>query len=157
MTQYAKGFVADLIAGRLSEAETQSVQRRDKDLERFRIVLQAEQERLGWEDRILVCLQEHLYVVEKADGSRVTRCDCGQEFGDYRVNWKDSALVHQRDPRDGRVYRGPRAADPEWMVLREFYCPGCAAQLDVEMVPRGYPFVQNFVPDLEEARKEERS
>lgn len=149
MTEYAKRFVADLIAGRLSEAEAQSVQRRDKDLERFRIVLEVEQERLGWEDRILICLQEHLYVVEKADRSRVTRCDCGQEFGDYRVNWKDSALVHQRDPRDGRVYRGPRAADPEWMVLREFYCPGCAAQLDVEMVPRGYPFVHNFVPDLE--------
>jgi len=45
--------------------------------------------------------------------------------------------------------RGPRAAGPAWTVLREFYCPGCATQLDVEVVPRGYPFVFNFVPDIE--------
>jgi acetone carboxylase gamma subunit len=42
-----------------------------------------------------------------------------------------------------------RAADPAWTVLREFSCPGCAAQLDVEVVPRGYPFVFNFVPDID--------
>ena len=79
----------------------------------------------------------------------MTRCDCGQEFGDYRRNWKESSLVYERNPLDGRVYRGPRAADPAWTVLREFYCPGCATQLDVEVVPRGYPFVFNFVPDIE--------
>ena len=125
------------------------MQRQEKDPDRFDKVLEVEGGRLGWSDRILVCLQEHLLVVEKEDGARVVRCDCGHEFGDYRRNWKESALVYERDPRDGRVYRGPRAADPEWHVLREFSCPGCASQLDVEMVPKGYPFIFNFLPDIE--------
>ena len=94
-------------------------------------------------------VREHLFVVEKDDGSRVTRCDCGHEFGHYRRNWNESALVYERHPMGGRVYRGPGAADPAWTVPREFYCPGCATQLDVEVVPRGYPFVFNFVPDIE--------
>ncbi len=35
------------------------------------------------------------------------------------------------------------------MELREFYCPGCHALLEVEAVPQGYPIVFDFLPDLE--------
>jgi len=35
------------------------------------------------------------------------------------------------------------------MELREYFCPGCKSQLDVEAVPPGYPIVFNFLPDLE--------
>ncbi len=149
MTQFSKGLIRDLLQGRLSSEAVQRMQRQDKDPGRRQMVLEIEQERLGWSEPILVCLQEHLFVVQRDDGSRVVRCDCGHEFGDYRANWKEEALVYERDPRDGLVYRGPRAADPDWHVLREFYCPGCATQLDVEMVPKGYPFVFNFLPDLD--------
>jgi acetone carboxylase gamma subunit len=151
-TEYSEVLIADLLRGGLSPSEVERMQRREKDPDRFEKVLRVEQERLGWSDRILVCLQEHLYVVEEVDGSRVVRCDCGHEFGDYRRNWKEMALVYERDPRDGLIYRGPRAADPDWHVLREFYCPGCASQLDVEMVPKGYPFIFNFIPDIEGQR-----
>lgn len=148
--RHRRGSIADLLAGRLSPGEIQALQRHGKDAGREATVLAIEQQRLGWDDRILVCLQEHLYVVEPPGaGAPTVRCDCGHDFGDYRRNWKESALVYERDPRDGEVYRGPRAADPEWNVLREFYCPGCATQLDVEVVPRGYPFVFNFLPDLD--------
>ena len=41
-----------------------------------------------------------------------------------------------------------QGADPDWQLLREFDRPGCAALLDVEPVPVGYPFVFNFLPDL---------
>jgi acetone carboxylase, gamma subunit len=113
------------------------------------MVLAVEQERLGWAEPVLACLQEHLFVVAAAGhGTATVRCDCGHDFGDYRRNWKEAALVYERDPTDGLIYRGPRAADPAWNVLREFYCPGCLAQLDVEAVPRGYPFVFNFMPEL---------
>ena len=149
MTQFSKGLIRDLLQGRLSSEAVQRMQRHDKDPDRRRMVLEIEQERLGWSEPILVCLQEHLFVVQRDDGSRVVRGGCGHEFGDYRANWKEEALVYERDPRDGLVYRGPRAADPDWHVLREFYCPGCATQLDVEMVPKGYPFVFNFLPDLD--------
>jgi len=147
MTSYPKEIIRDLLEGRLPLDEVQRLQR-EKDEDRFEKVLEIEQERVPWDDRILVCLQEHLYVVEKEDGRRIVKCSCGHEFGDYRVNWKESALVYERHPQDGEIFVGPRGADPDWQVLREFYCPGCATQLDVEPVPVGYPFIFNFLPDL---------
>jgi len=149
MDRYADATIRDLVEGRLPLDEVQRLQR-DKDLDRMERVLAIEQARVPWSDRILICLQEHLYVVEKGGGARVVKCSCGQEFGDYRVNWKESALVYERPPQDGEIFLGTRGADPEWQVLREFYCPGCAVQLDVEPVPVGYPFIFNFLPDLDD-------
>lgn len=149
MPEYPIEMIRDLVEGRLSLDEVQQLQR-EKDDDRLRKVLEVEQARVPWDDRILVCLQEHLYVVETASGERVVKCSCGHEFGDYRVNWKGSALVYERPPQDGEIYAGPRAADPDWQLLREFVCPGCATLLDVEPVPIGYPFIFNFLPDLEE-------
>jgi acetone carboxylase, gamma subunit len=149
VTPYGKNQIADLMAGRLSSDDLQRLQRQPKDAGRAALVRQVVQERLGWAEPVLLCLQEHLYIV----GERATatvRCDCGHDFGDYRRNWKEAALVFERDPGDGLVYRGPRAASADWNVLREFYCPGCAVQLDVEVVPRGYPFVFNFLPEESE-------
>jgi acetone carboxylase gamma subunit len=145
---YPLEMIRALVEGRLPEEEVGRLQR-DKDLDRFEKVLQVEQDRVGWPDRILVCLQEHLYVVEKPGGERVVKCSCGQEFGDYRVNWKEQALVYDRHPQDGEIFAPRKGADPDWQLLREFYCPGCATQLDVEPVPVGYPFVFNFLPELD--------
>lgn len=149
MPENADELIRDLLRGRLSSQEIERLQRHEKDARRSQQVLRLEQERLGWPEPILLCLQEHLYVIAKPAGAKVVRCDCGQEFGDYRRNWKEAALIHERVAADDQVYRGPRVADPDWTILREFYCPGCATQLDVEVVPRGYPFIFNFEPDLE--------
>lgn len=154
MTEYSKELIADLVQGRLGLDEYNRLQRQEKDPDRRSKVLAVEQERLGWDTPILVCLQEHLYVVEEHTGERVVRCGCGHRFGDYQINWKENALLRERNPRDYEVYQGPRAADPDWHRLREFYCPNCAALLDVEMVPTGYPFIFNFLPDLEATEEE---
>jgi acetone carboxylase gamma subunit len=79
----------------------------------------------------------------------VVRCDCGHEFGDYRVNWKEQALVYERDPRDERVYRGAPGRGSGLARAAGVLLPRVRPQLDVEMVPKGYPFVFNFLPDLE--------
>ena len=151
MSEYPKPLIRDLLDGRLDSDTLQSIQRGEKDPARMQIVIELEQERVAFDEQILVCLQEHLFVVDAGpDSEPVVKCDCGHEFGPYTVNWKNGALVRQRDDtRDGSVYVGGRGADPDWMILREFYCPGCAAQLDVEMVPPGYPFINNFVPLVE--------
>jgi acetone carboxylase gamma subunit len=141
------GVLRDLVEGTIDPAQLRQLQRK-KEPGRFARVLEVEQARVPWDDRILVPLQEHLYVVER-EPVPVVKCRCGHEFGDYRLNWKDSALVHERDPEDGEVYAPPRGSSKEWVVLREFYCPGCGAQLDVEICPHIYPFVHNFVPNLE--------
>jgi acetone carboxylase gamma subunit len=142
--------VRELIEGVLSLEQLADLQRETKTGDRVAIVLAIEQARVSWDDRILVPLQESLYVVERADGARVVKCYCGQEFGDYHRNWKEQALVYERHPQDGVVFQPNKGADPVWQSLREFYCPGCATQLDVEPVPAGYPFVFNFLPDLGE-------
>jgi acetone carboxylase, gamma subunit len=149
MAEYSETTIRDLIEGRLPLDEVQRLQR-DKDLGRMERVLAIEQARVRWSDRILVCLQEHLYVVATDDGRRIVKCSCGHEFGDYKTNWKEFALVYERPPQDGEIFLGTRGADPEWQILREFYCPGCAVQLDVEPVPVGYPFIFNFLPDLDD-------
>lgn len=145
---WSKKTVKALIEGKLDDAAIRDIQRMPKDEDRFEKVIEAEQERVPWKERILVPLQEHLYVVQKGK-SRIVKCFCGYEFGSYLQNWKLSALVYERDPSDGEVYSGLRASDPEWMILREFYCPGCGVQLDVEAVPPGYQFIFNQIPDID--------
>src|SRR3989440_670515 len=39
--------------------------------------------------------------------------------------------------------------DPEWMELRELYCPKSGRLLEVEAVTSGYPVVHDFLPDIE--------
>lgn len=149
MTNHPQHMIRDLLDGVLPLSEVLRLQR-EKEPDRFQTVLELEQQSVAWVERILVPLQEHLFVVERADGQRVVKCRCGHEFGDYRTNWKEEALVYERHPQDGVVYLKNHGADPDWQLLREFYCPGCAAQLDVEPVPVGYPFTFNFLPDLDD-------
>ena len=33
--------------------------------------------------------------------------------------------------------------------MREYYCPGCGVQLEVETLPVGYPAVFEFLPDID--------
>jgi len=144
-----KKILSDMLNGLLPVESIMEIVRKPKDTDRFETILEIEQDRVPWDDRILVVLQEHLYVVQKKDTSRIVKCSCGHEFGDYRKNWKFKALVHERNPSDGEVFRGPKGGDPDWVVLREFYCPGCGAQLDVEAVPPGYPFIFKALPDID--------
>ena len=105
-----------------------------------------EQLKVKWPEKIVIHLQEHLYIVEKG-GQKIVKCECGQEFGSYKENWKYNALVSDRNPRD--IYPDITGHDPEWCVYREFYCPGCLALLEVEAVPHGIPFLFNTQLDLE--------
>jgi acetone carboxylase, gamma subunit len=122
------------------------------------------QERVPWDERIVLPFGEHLYITvpsagKPADGSAegpggssyVVKCDCGFEFCDYRENWKLEALINVRGTVEElqEIYPEKMHGDPDWNVLREFFCPGCKALLEVEAVPPGYPLVHDFVPDLE--------
>ena len=47
------------------------------------------------------------------------------------------------------LYEYPGPPDPEHCEIREYYCPGCGSQLEVEIVPFGYPAVFDCLPDLD--------
>ena len=44
------------------------------------------------------------------------------------------------------IYPGFARPDTDWSELREFYCPSCARQLEVEAVPPGYPVSTSSSP-----------
>lgn len=142
-----------LIEGKLPYEEVKKLIRMDvKDEDRFWKYIRVLQDRVSWEEQILLRIGDHLYIVQKDGNERVVKCDCGHEFGDYRQNWKLNALINVRKtPEEFLEIRSIGFATPDYEVaeVREFYCPGCVAQLAVEVVPHGYPFLFEMLPDLD--------
>lgn len=154
-----KENLRQLIDGELPWATAKGLMRMEnKDEDRFRKYIEVLQERVSWKDKILVRIAEHLYVVRKNDGSRVVKCTCGQELGDYRVNWKLSCRVRVRrtEAELAEVISLPyNIPDPDLVEAREFYCPGCLTQLAVEVVPVGYPVIFEVLPDIDQVYREQ--
>ncbi|MEW5703532.1 MAG: acetone carboxylase subunit gamma [Pseudomonadota bacterium] len=153
MGKVNKDLVRQLIDGTIGRGDAHSLLRlARKDPERFQTYLEVLQERVPWEEKILMRISDHLYIVCKGEGLRIVKCDCGHEFGDYRSNWKLGALLRVRETAkefEEVYYPAPACPEPEWQEIREFYCPGCVAQLAVEVVPPGYPIVFEMLPDLD--------
>lgn len=149
--KYTREQIEHLIDGTLDWDTVHKMLSSPKDAERFELYISILQERVPWEDQILLPLGPHLYIVQKANGERVTKCDCGHEFGDYRQNWKLEAAIYVRDTEESmnEIYPKLMHADPKWNVLREYYCPQCGTLLEVESVPPLYPVIHDFEPDLE--------
>jgi len=159
MEKVNKEIVAQLVAGDISRDESRTLLKMNpKDPERFWTYLEVLQERVNWDDKILLRISDHLYIVQKKEtGERLVKCDCGHELGDFRANWKTSAHVRIRETQEeiNKVYYPPAAApEPEWNEVREFFCPGCYAQIGVEIVPPGYPLLFEFRPDLDRFYRE---
>jgi acetone carboxylase gamma subunit len=147
---YPKEVIRDLIEGRLPWDRAKSIVSGYKDRDRFDNYVEVLQEKMPWKERILLPLTDELYIVEKG-ADWIIKCTCGYEFGDYRENWKLKALVHVRDSEEEikELYIYPGGIDPQYCEIREYYCPGCGNQLEVESVPFGYPTVFEFLPDLD--------
>ena len=140
-----------LIDGKLPWRDVKNIMSSFKDKDRFQKYVQVLQSRVPWPEKILLPYGLKLYIVEKEDKSRVVKCDCGHEFGDYKKNWKLAASIFVRDTKEKmtEIYPEMLAAETDWMELREYYCPGCFALLEVEAVPPGYPILFDFEPDID--------
>lgn len=142
-----------LVEGKLAWEEVKKLIRLSpKDNDRFWKYLEVLQEKVPWKDRILLRISDHLYIVAKEGGGRVVKCDCGHELGDYRVNWKLNCRVYVRRTTEEMaevISVEESLPDVDLVELREFYCPGCYAQLGVEVVPVGHPVLFEMFPDLD--------
>ena len=151
-------LVRELVDGTISRYDARSLLKmQTKDKGRFWTYVRVLQDRVDWDDQILVRISDHLYVVKKTGGGRVVKCDCGREFGDYRCNWKTETHVRVKTTAEefARIYYPPAAApEPQWNEIREFYCPGCYTQLSVEIVPPGYPLIFEVLPDIDRFYRE---
>jgi acetone carboxylase gamma subunit len=150
MKEYDKKTLERMINGELTWEELEPIISGTKDPSRFDMIIEILQERVSWNEKILLPLHEHLYVVSK-EGHRIVKCDCGYEFGDYKENWKTKCRVRVRDTIEAinELYPKYMGSDPEWNELREYFCPRCLALLDTETVPPGYPTIFNFLPDID--------
>jgi acetone carboxylase, gamma subunit len=151
VAKYDKKKIGDLIDGTLDFYQLKEMMSGHKDPERFEIYREVLQDRVSWDDPILLPYGLHLYIVQKENGDRIVKCDCGHEFCDYRENWKLQARIFVRDTEEkmNEVYPKLMSPDPEWQVIREYYCPSCATQLEVEAVPPWYPIILDFEPDID--------
>jgi acetone carboxylase gamma subunit len=150
MASYSVDVLRDLRDGRLPWPQTRRIMSAYKDEDRFFKMIAILQDRVPWKDRILLPIGEHLFIVQSGK-RRITRCECGRSFGDYRMNWKLEANIRVRaDTRSLReIYPSSDLPDPRWMEIREFICPECATLHEVEACAPGYPLVHDFEPDLE--------
>jgi len=164
-TGFTKENFELLIDGKLPWEEVKkAIRLSPKDADRFQKYIEILQAKVPWEDRILLRISDHLYIVAKpggdrgvTKGDRTVKCDCGQEFGDYRINWKLSCRVYVRatDEAIAEVITIPEARhNTDLVEMREFYCPGCYALLGVEVVPPGYPPIFEMFPDLDSFYRE---
>ncbi len=150
MADFHKADIEMLMDGVLPWPAVQEMMRDAKDPDRFDKYVEILQSRVDWDEQILLPLTPALYIVAR-DGQRIVKCRCGHEFGDYRVNWKISALINVRDTKKalGEIYKGRERPNPKWIQVREYICPGCGTQLEVEAVPRGCQPDFDFLPDLD--------
>ena len=143
--------LGQMIDGELPFDDVHHVQSSYKDPKRFDTYIKVLQSRVEWNDPIVLPLGPYLSIVKNNEGIYAVKCVCSQEFGDYRNNWKLSALINVRDDEQSmqEIWPGPRCPDPEKNEVREFICPSCGIQLEVDAVPPGYPILANFTPNLE--------
>lgn len=144
--------IEKLIDGELSWEELRNDVLPDpKDPDRFETTRQVLQEKVDWDEPILVPLNDHLYGVGK-DGDRIVKAECGHEFGPLDGNWKEHCKVRVRESegemRD--LYPQHMTPDEDWTFqIREFFCPECYTLVDTDAVPAGYPVLKPFDPDVD--------
>lgn len=150
-TPVSERLLGDLRDERLSRRAIKDLQSGFKDAERFDTWLAVVQARVPYDDPVVLPLGEGLNIVKRAsDGEYVIRTDAGADLCRWDENWKMHAVVRVRDSVEAmrEVYPRMAHADPEWMQLREYYCPASGRLLEVEALPPGYPVLHDFLPDL---------
>ncbi len=138
------------LENKASEAEIFKAIAGEKDPElSFEAVIEYFQQKVPWDDKILMPISKHLFIVCK-DGKPIVKAACGHEFGDFRINWKvfSKVIVRKTVEELEEIYPAFMHSDPEWMELREYICPKCGKLLSVEAVPPGHPPVFEFLPDI---------
>ena len=81
----------------------------------------------------LLRISEYLEIVE-VDGRQLVRCvKCGHFFCDVRENYKNHALVRERDLADVKL-RSLLSKEPIWVLYQEYICPSCGTLLEVDNV-----------------------
>jgi acetone carboxylase gamma subunit len=96
-------------------------------------------------------VHEHLEVDLDAERWHCRGCD--RDLGSAREDYKRGLLVAERDPAEVHPagFEGEYTFAPkgDWIRIIEFYCPGCARQVETEYLPPGHPLTHDTQLDLD--------
>lgn len=91
-------------------------------------------------EKLILSLTPYLNIVGNSEGEKIVVCSkCEFVYCSVAESWKGSCLIYERDPADLRPENS--AHDKDWCIYREFYCPGCGTQVEVEACPPGAPIM----------------
>jgi N-methylhydantoinase B/acetone carboxylase alpha subunit len=142
----------DLLDERLVRRAVKEIQSSIKDADRFDKWLRVLQERVDYDDPIVLPYGEGMNIVRRrSDGELVIRTDAGADLSRWDENWKTGAVMFVRDTPEAFQEVYPKLGHPDgaWQELREYYCPISGRLLETEALPPGYPAVHEYLPDLE--------
>ena len=96
--------------------------------------------------------------IEIAGGGAAARhvCRCGHDLGPVTENYKRHALMREGPVQNAGPWVDPHSIGGDRFVCRQFFCPGCLTQLDVEIAQRGEPLLWDArirMPDEPEGAK----
>ena len=82
----------------------------------------------------------YVKIVEDEENNKIAICSkCGFAYCNAKEDYKLYALIYERDPAE--MFPEHLAPDKDWAVYREFYCPGCGTQVEVEQCPPGMTII----------------
>jgi N-methylhydantoinase B len=91
----------------------------------------------------LFSLTPYIDIAVDDKGRKLAVCSqCGFAYCEANDNFKLYTLIYDRDP--SYFHPGRLSYDKEWCTFREFYCPSCAAQIEVEGTVPGSPILNDY-------------
>jgi N-methylhydantoinase B/oxoprolinase/acetone carboxylase alpha subunit/acetone carboxylase gamma subunit len=151
VARLTKENLADLLDEKLSRRAVKDIQSAHKDADRFDKWVAILQDRVDYDDPIVLPYGEGLNVVRRRrDGELVIRTDAGADLCRWDENWKMHTVMFVRRSEEEyrEIYPALGHPEGEWQELREFYCPISGQLLETEAVPPGYPVLHEYLPDL---------
>lgn len=151
-TKLTKEQLAEMLDEQLSRRSVKAIQSGIKDPDRFDKWLEVLQERVPYDDSIVLPFGESLNIVRRqSDGEMVIRTDSGADLCRWDENWKMHTVMFVRDTDALYQEIYPKFGHPDggWQELREYYDPKSGQLLETEAVPPGYPVVHEYLPDIE--------
>jgi len=85
-------------------------------------------------------LNEQIEIVGSG-ADAVAVCRCGHEIGPAAENYKLHLLMREGPVQNAGPWVDPNRIGGDRFVCREFFCPGCATLLDVEIAQRHEPIL----------------
>lgn len=91
---------------------------------------------------VLLKLTPYVNVALDKKGDKVCVCSkCGFAYCDAKDNYQLYCLIFDNDPAG--IYQPSLAPDKDFAIYREFYCPGCGTQVEVDQCPQGMTILQH--------------